>query len=204
MATITDISELNPNGVYSYADYLTWRFEQVVEIIKGKIWKMSPAPKTGHQRISFKLSGIFYNNTNLKSCDAFAAPFDVRLYNKKKSSKANKDIFSVVQPDLCIICDKEKIDELGCLGAPDLIVEILSRGNSKKEMRVKYDLYEESGVREYWIADPEHQTVHVFALDVDEKYQLSKIYLREDVLQSVIFKDMKIDLQEVFPEENFD
>ena len=131
----------------------------------------------------------------------FAAPFDVRLFDKNKSAKTNKDVFTVVQPDLCIICDKNKIDELGCNGAPDLIVEILPEGNSKKEMRVKYDLYEESGVREYWIADPERQTVHVFAYDSNEKYQLSKIYLREDILTSVIFTDMNIDLQQVFPEE---
>lgn len=201
MSYITNISELNPKEVYSYADYLTWRFEQTVELIKGKIWRMSPAPKTVHQRISFKLSGIFYNTLDSKGCDAFAAPFDVRLYDKKKSVKANKDIHTVVQPDLCIICDKDKIDEQGCMGAPDLVVEILSRGNSKKEMRVKYELYEVSGVKEYWIADPERQTVHVFAYDKNEKYQLSKIYLREDVLSSVIFPDMRIDLQEVFPEE---
>ena len=204
MSTITNISQLNPNRIYTYADYLTWQFEQTVELIKGKIWKMSPAPKTRHQRISFKLSGVFYNHINLKTCDVFSAPFDVRLYNKKKSKKANEDIFTVVQPDLCIICDKEKIDESGCLGAPDLIVEILSRGNSKKEMRIKYNLYEESGVKEYWIADPEHQTIHVFAFNEHEKYQLSKIYLREDVLQSVIFEDLKINLDEVFPEENFE
>ncbi len=126
------------------------------------------------------------------------------MFDKKKSGKANKDIFTVVQPDLCIICDKEKIDEHGCLGAPGLIVEILSRGNSKKEMRVKFDLYEASGVKEYWIADPEHQTVHVFAMNEQEKYELSKIYIREDVLQSVIFSDLKINLLEFFPEENID
>jgi len=204
MATITNISQLNPDAKYSYADYLTWRFENAVELIKGKIWRLSPAPRTRHQRISRNLNESFLYFFKNHNCEFFYAPFDVRLYDKKKSTHANKDIFTVVQPDLCIICDKEKIDEHGCIGAPDLIVEILSPGNSKKEMRIKYNLYEESGVREYWIADPEHQTVHVFAVDEHEKYQLSKIYLREDVLQSVIFSDLKIDLQEVFPEEEID
>lgn len=201
MTTITDISQLDLNKVYSYADYLTWRFEQTVELIKGKVWRMSPAPKTKHQRISFVISGMFFNYLKSQPCNAFAAPFDVRLYNKQESINANKDILTVVQPDLCIICDNSKIDELGCNGAPDLIVEILSKGNSKKEMRVKYDLYEESGVREYWIADPERQTVHVFVLNEDEKYQLLKIFLRDDILSSDILPDMKIDLQQVFPEE---
>ena len=148
------------------------------------------------------ISGMLFHYFRKHKCNLFAAPFDVRLYDKKKSAKANKDIFTVVQPDLCIICDNEKIDELGCIGAPDLIIEILSPGNSKKEMRTKYNLYEELGVREYWIADPDHQTVHLFFMNEKEEYQLDKIYLREDMLASVIFSDLKIDLQEVFPEEN--
>ena len=201
MASITHISQLNPDANYTYADYLTWKLEHAVEIIKGKVLKMSPAPKTRHQRISRNLNSFFLTFFQKHSCEYFYAPFDVRLYDRKKSVKANKDIHTVVQPDLCIICDKSKIDENGCLGAPDLIVEILSKGNSRKEMKIKYELYEESGVREYWIADPDHQTVHVFSLDENFKYKLSKIYMREDMLHSVIFTDMQIDLQQVFPEE---
>jgi len=122
------------------------------------------------------------------------------LYDKKKSEKVNQDIFTVVQPDLCIICDKTKIDELGCLGAPDLIVEILSPGNSRKEMRVKYELYEESGVREYWVADPERQTVHVFGLNEKEVFESKKIFVSDDVMHSFIFPDLLIDLNEIFQE----
>lgn len=199
---ITNISQLNPNQTYSYADYLNWRFEQAVELIKGRLWKMSPAPKTSHQRISWNLTFQLQKYLQNTQCQAFAAPYDVRLFDKNKSVKANKDIYTVVQPDLCIICDENKIDERGCLGAPDLIVEILSPGNSRKEMRVKYELYQESGVREYWIADPEHQTVHIFVLSESGEYKLNKIYLREDELISGIFPDLKINLQEVFPEEN--
>ena len=195
---ITNISQLDLNKTYSYADYLTWQFEQYVELIKGKIWKMSPAPRTKHQRVSLNLSGLFYNYLRATACKAFAAPFDVRLYDKKKSEKVNQDIFTVVQPDLCIICDKTKIDELGCLGAPDLIVEILSPGNSRKEMRVKYELYEESGVREYWVADPERQTVHVFGLNENEVFESKKIFVSDDVMHSFIFPDLLIDLNEIF------
>jgi Uma2 family endonuclease len=203
MAMVTKISQLDPDKDYTYADYLTWKFDEAVELIKGKILKMSPAPRTRHQRISFSLSGKFFNYFNLDSCDVFSAPFDVRLYDKTKSQKANKEIHTVVQPDLCVICDENKIDEYGCVGAPDLIVEILSPGNSTKEMRTKYNLYEESGVREYWVADPEHQTIHLFYADEQDKYQLSKIYVYEDILQSVIFPELTINLKEVFPEETF-
>lgn len=195
---ITDISQLDLNKKYSYADYLTWRLDEMVELIKGKIFRMSPAPRTNHQRISRSFYAILFNFLKEKKCEYFPAPFDVRLLDKKKSKIENKDIYTVVQPDLCVICDKEKIDELGCNGAPDLIVEILSPGNSKKEMRVKYELYEEAGVREYWIADPERETVQVFALDAEEKYKHIKVYVSDDVMESHIFPDLKVDLTEVF------
>ncbi|GAB4493032.1 MAG: Uma2 family endonuclease [Raineya sp.] len=165
MKYITDISQLDLNGTYSYADYLLWRFEQSVELIKGKIFQMSPAPSVRHQRVSRKIAENFYPYLNNKPCEYFIAPFDVRLLDKKKSKKANKDIYTVVQPDLCIICDKDKLDERGCIGSPDLIVEILSPGNSKKEMKIKYALYEEAGVQEYWIVFPSEYVLQQFVLN---------------------------------------
>jgi Uma2 family endonuclease len=147
MAEITSLSQLDMNGTYSYADYLTWKFEHPVELIKGKILVMA-APNRFHQGISWQLSGIFYNHFKNHPCRAYAAPFDVRLYDKQKSAKANKDILTVVQPDICVICDLKKLDEKDCLGAPDLAVEILSPGNSSKETRLKKGLYEESEIRE--------------------------------------------------------
>ena len=156
MEKIDNLSQLDLNGTYSYADYLTWQFEQAVELIKGKIFPMA-APNRKHQIISREIHGIMYMFFQKAPCEFYAAPFDVRLYDKKKTIKANKDVFTVVQPDLCIICDETKLDDKGCIGAPDLIVEILSPGNSTKEMRTKKDLYAETGVREYWIIDPEHE-----------------------------------------------
>jgi Uma2 family endonuclease len=195
---ITNISQLDMNGTYSYADYLTWKLMERVELIKGKIMKISPAPNVIHQSISRNFTGIFFNYFRTKNCRALAAPIDVSLYDKKKSVKQNKDVFTVVQPDLCVICDLEKLNELGCMGAPDLIIEILSPGNSKKEMRIKYDLYEEAGVREYWVADPEHQTVHIFVMDENEKYRTAGIYVCDDVMTAQIFPDLHVDLAEVF------
>ena len=198
MAPITHLSQLDPNGIYSYADYLTWRFEQALEVIRGKIWPMS-APSRTHQKLSWQLSGTFFNYFKNHRCEAYAAPFDVRLYDRRKSLKADKEIYTVVQPDLCVICDLEKLDERGCLGAPDLIVEILSPGNSAKEMRTKRDLYAESGVREYWVVDPAHETITRFNLEGDDTYGRPLIFVSDEPMPSVIFPDFILPLGELFP-----
>ena len=200
MKKITDISQLDPNGVYTYADYLTWQFEQTVELIKGKLLKMA-APNRKHQDISFQLSGRFYATFKELKHDAYAAPFDVRLLGKKKSMKANKDVLTVVQPDLCVICDKEKLDEKGCIGAPDLIIEILSASNSKKEMRTKKELYEENGVKEYWIIDPTHETLLQYNLQDNGVYTPPFILVNDETVQSTVFPTLQIDLSELFESE---
>lgn len=193
---ITDIDQLDLNGTYTYADYLLWRIEERLELIKGKIFKMSPAPSLVHQRISTQLQGTLFNYLKGSSCDLFSAPFDVRLYNDKKSKLAFKDIFTVVQPDLCVICDENKLDEKGCSGAPDLVIEILSPGNSKKEMNEKFDLYEETGVREYWLVEPSENAVYIYVLNESGKYIGLKPVTA--ILQSSIFPDLKINLEEIF------
>jgi Uma2 family endonuclease len=203
MIRITQLSQLDLNSTYTYADYLSWQFDDAIELIKGKIIVMSPAPSSEHQGISWRLSGALFVFFKKKSCRAYAAPFDVRLYDRKKSIVANKDIYSVVQPDLCVICDKIKIDTKGCLGAPDWIVEILSRGNSKKEMQLKYQLYQESGVKEYWLIYPGEKAVHQFVLNEEtEKYHLLAMYCGEDIATPFLFPDCQIDLREVFEEDS--
>lgn len=200
MKKITDISQLDPQGVYTYADYLTWQFEQAVELIKGKLMRMA-APNRKHQKISWELSGHFYLNLKGLRCDAYAAPFDVRLLDKKKSVKANKDVLTVVQPDLCVICDKEKLDEKGCIGAPDLIIEILSTSNSKKEMRTKKALYEENEVKEYWIIDPTHETLLQYSLQDNGTYTPPQIFVNDEIVQSSIFATLTVNLSEIFENE---
>jgi Uma2 family endonuclease len=197
MSEITSLSQLDLNGTYSYADYLTWKFEEALELIKGKIIPMS-APSRRHQVISRELNGLFYNYFKKNPCEFFAAPFDVRLYDKRKSVKANQDVLTVVQPDICIICDESKLDDKGCIGAPDLVIEILSPGNSSKEMRTKKELYEENGILEYLIFDPEHETVHQFNLLESGVYSSPVIYINEDTMTSVVFPDLHIDLMEIF------
>ncbi|OHX37456.1 restriction endonuclease [Methylomonas sp. LWB] len=201
MTTITELSQLDPNGHYSYADYLSWSLNETIELIKGKISLMSPAPSLDHQRVSWQLNGLLFEYFRKKPCRAFAAPFDVRLYDRRKSVAANQDIYTVVQPDLCVICDVEKLDPRGCLGAPDWIIEILSKGNSKKEIQTKFELYRESGVKEYWIVYPFEQAVHQFVLDDEQdQYRLLAMFAGEDTASPHMFPDCMVDLQEVFAE----
>lgn len=198
MAKITQLSQLDLNRTYSYADYITWQLDEMVELIKGKIMLMSPAPNLRHQRIERNL--IIDIGTYLKKqkCQVFPAPFDVRLYDRKKSILANQEIITVVQPDLCVVCNLEILDQQGCNGAPDWIIEILSQGNSKRDMQVKYQLYQDSGVREYWLVYPEHQAIHQFVLDDSGHYQLKNMYAGDDKATPALFPELAIDLTEVF------
>lgn len=193
---ITSIDQLNMNLSYSYADYLTWQFDERVELFKGKIFRMGPAPNVLHQKVSMRLTELLLPAFNDKPCNLFSAPFDVRLYDSKKS-KRNEDVFTVVQPDLCLICDPNKLDEHGAIAAPELVIEILSPGNSKKEMKYKFDLYEEAGVLEYWIVDPVYKTVLVYALE-NEKFVGQHPLIEDDKIVSRLFPEMDFELKGVF------
>ena len=195
---INSLAELDLSATYSYADYLLWYFEERVELIKGHIFQMSPAPSMKHQKVSSKLHIKMGNYLYYKKCELFSAPFDVRLLDKSKSSKANEEIYTVVQPDLCIICDRNKLDDRGCIGAPDLIVEILSPGNSKKEMKIKYQLYEEAGVKEYWIVFPSEYVLQQFVLNENGKYELKNSYSEDEIFSAHIFPDLTVNLEEIF------
>ncbi|MBI1300685.1 MAG: Uma2 family endonuclease [Alphaproteobacteria bacterium] len=182
-------------GTYSYADYLTWKMEEVVELIKGKIFKKAAAaPRRIHQKVAgeffLRLGNFLKNHT----CEVYMAPFDVRF---PTSSKEDKKISDVVQPDICVICDPEKLDDKGCIGAPDLIVEILSPGNSKTELKHKFELYESNGVREYWIIHAETQDLLIYSL-VDGSYVPSRLFTSGDVVESNVIEGFKLDLEEFF------
>lgn len=143
----TNIDQLDLNGTYSYADYLKWQFDDFVEIIKGKVYKMPPAPTRYHQDISREIERPIANYFYKKTCKVYSAPFDVRFpINGEERENA---IYTVVQPDICVICDYKKLDDKGCLGAPDLIIEIASPSTAKKDLNEKFNLYESAGVREY-------------------------------------------------------
>jgi len=196
LVMITEIEQLEENGIYSYADYLTWRLKERLELIKGKIMKMSPAPSRDHQKVSGNLHGFFWNFLHGSPCELFAAPFDVRLLDKRKST-ADKDIYTVVQPDLCVICDSTKLDDRGCIGAPDLIIEILSPGNSRREMQIKFNLYEEAGVKEYWMVQLSEKCVLRYSL-VEEHFVGLQPVIETDILTSPLFPDLRLDLKDIF------
>ncbi len=195
-ATITKFSQLDLKGTYSYADYLLWQFSERVELIKGKIFKMSPAPSSSHQDILLNLTRIFDKVFYATPCKLYFAPLDVRLINFKESTPENQ-IMSVVQPDLCVICDRTKVDLKGCLGSPDLVVEILSLGNSKKEMDTKFDLYQENQIQEYWIVDPFQKTILIYVLEND-RYIGLKPFLEDSKIISPTFPDLKVSVKKVF------
>ncbi len=193
---ITDINQLDFDKTYSYADYLTWRFQERLEIFKGRLFKMSPAPSTSHQKVSMNLTKFILQKFSNHPCNLFAAPFDVRLLDKKKSTN-DSEIFTVVQPDLCIICDENKLDQRGAFGAPDLVIEILSPGNSKKELKYKFDLYEEAGVLEYWIVNPENKTFLIYVLRDNQFIGLHPL-IEEDQIKSPLFPQLDFILEEIF------
>jgi Uma2 family endonuclease len=190
------VEEPDPSLSYTYADYLKWKFEEQLELIRGQIFKMSPAPAPVHQRICRNINGILYNKLKGKKCQFFPAPFDVRLPVKNK--KRDDQITTVVQPDLCVICDEYKIDEKGCLGAPDLVIEILSPGNSEKDVKLKFEVYEEAGVKEYWIIHPAEETAAVFVLNEKQKYGGAKLYAGHDIIKSIAVPGLTTEVQEVF------
>ena len=181
-------------GHYSYADYLSWQLDDMVELIRGKVFRQAAAPRRLHQEISMVLSNKLYEFLKGKTCKVYVAPFDVRL---PVSSRDPDKIDTVVQPDLSVVCDPEKLDELGCVGAPDLIVEILSPGNNKKEVQLKYEVYETSGVKEYWLVHPDERTLLIYTLE-SGKYQPSRLFTYGDRVRSQTLPGFELDLDEVF------
>lgn len=181
---------------YTYADYLKWDLPEMVELIRGKVYKMSPAPTSRHQTIVVNLVTEIKAFLKKQKCKVFVAPFDVRLPRK---GKANEDISTVVQPDICVICDPIKIDKRGCLGAPDWVIEILSKHTSSKDLNEKFEVYEEAGVKEYWVVHPGEQTVLVYTLNDRGKYEgILKPYVRTDKVQPKTLPGLTIDLTEIF------
>ena len=122
----------------------------------------------------------------------------MRLYDRKKSILENREIQTVVQPDLCVVCNPDFLDVQGCNGAPDWIIEILSKGNSKREMQTKYALYQEAGVTEYWIVYPNDCAIHQFVLNESGRYELLNMFTDDDIVTPHLFPDLAIKLDDIF------
>lgn len=185
----------NSRQKFTYKDYRIWPDDERWELIEGEAYNMTPAPNILHQSISMKLSSQFVLYSRNKECRVFAAPFDVLLGEDEENAE------SVVQPDLLIICDKEKLKSgKYCFGAPDLIIEILSPSTMKKDMREKYLLYQKYGVKEYWIVDPDSKDLGAYILQDNGKYEDPHIYKADEKVTPSIFPDLEIDLEMIFKE----
>jgi Uma2 family endonuclease len=182
---------LESNKHYTWADYLTWDDNVRYELIDGIPYMMSPAPSLAHQTISNELSFQLTSFLKGSPCKLFTAPCDVRL------NAADGDN-TVVQPDLLVVCDKTKLDGKACVGAPDMIIEILSPSTEHRDRVVKLNLYQRAGVREYWMVDPDSRAVHVCILKNNE--YILRAYTDADTVPVHVLEGCGINLADVFAE----
>jgi Uma2 family endonuclease len=141
---------------FTYSDYLTWPDSERWELIDGEPYAMSPAPSRVHQEI---IGEIFLQNGNYlrgKGCRAYVAPFDVVLVDEGNNKEDSRNI---VQPDITIVCDKEKLDDRGCKGSPDMIIEVVSPATASLDYVKKLNLYEKYLVNEYWIVNLKNSNI---------------------------------------------
>jgi len=168
---------LDMNRQYTYADYLTWADNKMRELLNGFIRLMSPAPKLTHAIVASRLGNYLFNHIEKTDgrCMVFYAPFDVR-FPTCPDNTADNQIYTVLQPDICVVCDTSKLDEKGCMGAPDMIVEILSLSSQRYDLNEKFNIYEAGGVKEYWVVSPKEKGINVFILQNNGKYDAGTVY----------------------------
>jgi len=186
---------------YTYADYCRWGDDERWELIDGEAYCLAPAPSATHQRIVVELITQLREMVRDGECEAFVAPFDVRLPDEEAASRGAPDdaIDSVVQPDVLVVCDPEKIEERGCLGAPDFVVEVLSPHTGSKDLIRKTDLYERRGVREYWIVQPAERVIIVRVLGENGKWSPPRFVEGKGKLPVAVLPGVAIDLDRLFP-----
>ena len=180
--------------LFTYGDYRTWPDDERWELIDGVAYDMSPAPGSRHQMVSSELVAQLVTHLRNSSCRVLAAPFDVRLPH---GNQQDDDIDTVVQPDIVVVCDRNKLDDKGCKGAPDLVIEILSPSTASKDLHEKFSLYERVGVKEYWIVHPLDRTVIVFRRD-GESFGCPAMYAAEDRIEVRLLRELVVDLKLVF------
>lgn len=180
-----------PNKIYTYADYITYGENEPIEIIEGEIYNMSPAPSRIHQKLITILSNILYNHiqANNGPCEVYTAPFDVIL---KDNAIDTLKSLNIVQPDISVICDKNKLTDKGCTGSPDMIIEIVSPYNPSNDYVRKTYLYEKYAVKEYWIVNPMNKQILVYTLG-ENGYNAPNMYTFIDKIKVNIFNDLEID-----------
>jgi len=181
---------------YTYADLLSWDGDNTrYELYHGQLTALA-APSDVHQRIFRSIFTQLANYLDGKRCEVFSAPFDVRLFEKEGDQPQNVD--TVVQPDILVVCDPRKIDHRGVRGAPDMVIEILSDSTRRTDRLMKFNLYQRSGVREYWIVDPATRTASVYTLE-EGAYHAADIYNADASVPVGILGGCRIDMTMVFP-----
>jgi len=185
---------------YSYADYLSWTDGKMWEIIDGVVYAFSaPLRKHAAATISFLKKALPFVSRRKGQCKIYTAPFDVRL--PINGEIADDKIYDIVQPDICIVCDPSKLDEKGCIGAPDLVVEVISPSTSRRDLNLKFSLYERAGVCEYWVVYPNDKAVTVFLLQPEGKYNEGATYEVVNGATKVpvqTLEGLEINLEELF------
>ncbi|GGI44039.1 hypothetical protein GCM10008018_05110 [Paenibacillus marchantiophytorum] len=185
------MSNPDEKKIHTYQDWQTW--DGAWELINGKPYNMSPAPTSLHQfivgELHFALRTFFQN----QSCYVFVAPFDIFFSENEDYESPDH----VTQPDLSVVCSKDQINKNGCLGAPTLIIEVLSPSTALKDFNEKFNLYQKYGVQEYWIVDPGNRTVHVYSLQ-DGSFQIRQLYTEQETIHSNVFKELHVPMTHLF------
>ncbi|MCR1843002.1 Uma2 family endonuclease [Murimonas intestini] len=173
--------------IYTETDYYNLPEDIRAELIDGQFYYQA-APSRIHQKILNAVNNTIYNYIKAKggSCEVYPSPFAVKLFNDRKT---------IVEPDISVICDPDKLTDKGCTGAPDWIIEIISPGNSSHDYIRKLNLYTDAGVREYWIVNPIEQTIFVYYLEKDS-FKATP-YTFQDKIKVKIYDDLWIDFQEI-------
>lgn len=185
------------NGDYKYSDYLNWPEYERWELIDGNAY-MSAAPSRRHQEIQVELLRQISNYLIGKTCRVYGSPFDVRFAGK---DDLDNDIKDVVQPHITVVCDMSKLDDRGCKGSPDLIIEIVSPSTASVDYIKKLSLYEKNNVKEYWIVHPTDEIVMIYKLNTHGKYERAEIYSKDNEVKVGLFSDLIIKFNEVFKED---
>ena len=199
-APTTSLADLDLTKTYTYADYLTWQPGEWVELLRGKVVRRMSGPLDVHQAVSGQLGFLIKEHLRRKSYKVRSAPYDVRLTTQGRNA-ADEAITTVVQPDICVICDLTKIDKRGCNSAPEWIIEILSPGTASRDIGDKFSLYEENGVGEYWLVAPMEQNISIFVLDpATGRYRTVGDYAEPGPVLSHTLPDLVMEWTDVFTE----
>lgn len=182
--------------IYTYNDYKNKKDDNRYELIDGRFYAMSPAPSRIHQKIITELSRNIgnYIENNLISCEVYVSPFDVRLLDEGQTEDS---CTNVVQPDISVICDKTKLDDKGCIGAPEFIIEVVSPSNASIDYVKKLYLYEKFYVKEYWIINPETEHILVYILNENNQYSEPYIYTFSEIVKSNFLHGYEVKINDI-------